>query len=686
MGTPKKENSIRGRLKYKFGEPPVLLRDVDLEHNEKVLANTLENQGFFQARVEGDTIVKKRKGRAVYKAEAGIQYMMKEVVFEKDSSQLNKNILEVADRSLLKSGDPFNLERIIEERERIDVYLKEKGYYFFNPDYIIIRTDSTIGNNEVNMYIRVKPEAPPDARKIYTMNKIYIFTNYTLKSPAADTNKFEGTYHHGYYLVDQKKMYRPILFQRVMMFKPYDIYDRTRHNMSINRLITLGMFKFVKNRFEVAAGLDSPKLNTYYYLTPLPKKALKVELNFNTKSNNLTGSAISIGWRNRNTFKAGELLSITALGGMEVQYSGLLKGFNTYRGGLEGRFVIPRFVVPFMDLNTGSGFVPKTTIMAGYDLLYKQQLYTLNSFRSTFGYTWKENVYKEHILNPVSITFVQPIKVTDLYLSQMEANPTLGKAIERQFILGSTYQYTYNHLPPNGLGSGVYFQGNADMSGNVAGLLMGADVRKGRERTLFGAVFSQYAKMETDSRGYLKSGLFSVWANRLIVGVGVPYGNSRSMPFIKQFFSGGNNSLRAFRSRSVGPGTYLPPGYGTQNFLPDQSGDIKLELNTEYRAKLWGILNGAAFVDMGNIWLLNNDSLKPGATFTKTWHKELAVGTGLGLRIDISFLVLRLDVAFPLRKPYRPDGERWVADEIDFANKAWRKENIIYNLAIGYPF
>ena len=185
-------------------------------------------------------------------------------------------------------------------------------------------------------------------------------------------------------------------------------------------------------------------------------------------------------------------------------------------------------------------------------------------------------------------------------------------------------------------------------------------------------------------RYYLKLSSTSVLANRAIVGIGFPYGNSLQLPFIKQFFSGGNNSIRAFRSRSVGPGTYEDTSQ--TNFLPDESGDIKLELNTEYRAKLFSIVHGAIFIDAGNVWLYNADSLKPGGKFTNHFLRELAVGTGVGLRFDITFLVLRLDVAFPLRKPFLPDGQRWVINQINFGDPDWRKKNLVFNIAIGYPF
>ena len=174
-------------------------------------------------------------------------------------------------------------------------------------------------------------------------------------------------------------------------------------------------------------------------------------------------------------------------------------------------------------------------------------------------------------------------------------------------------------------------------------------------------------------------------ASRIIVGVGLPYGNSTELPFMRQFFIGGTNSIRAFRARSIGPGTFRTNVDG-DSFLPDQSGDIKLELNTEYRANLFSVINGALFLDAGNIWLWNKNADKPGAEFSNKFYEDLAVGAGTGLRVDITFLVLRLDLAFPLRKPWLPEGERWVFDEIDFGGKTWRKNNLVFNLAIGYPF
>ncbi|HTD93328.1 MAG TPA: BamA/TamA family outer membrane protein [Chitinophagaceae bacterium] len=675
--------NMGGFFKKKFGEPPVLLSEVNLETNEKVLQSTLENTGYFKATVKGDTIVRGKKARAVYDVKTGSQYKINEITFTRDSSILSRNIDTAAQYTFLKKDRPFDLALVKAERERIEDYLKERGFYYFSPDHIIVQVDSTIGGNKINMFVKVKPATPDSARQVYHIRDVYIFPNYRLGSATSDTLKKNASFYKGFYVVDRKKLYKPEMFALSMRFDPGDVYSRTDQNQSINRLVNLGVFKFVKNRFEEVGKGDSAQLDAFYYLTPLPKKSLRAEVNGSTKSNNLTGSSVTVGWRNRNTFKGGELLSIDATGGFEVQFSGVLRGYNTYRGGLETNLAFPRFLVPFVNINTKSGYVPRTTILLAYDLLNKSKLYTMNSFRAGFGYNWKETIRKEHQLFPIAITYVQPLKITPLYEDSARGNPTLQKAVEKQFILGSTYNFNYNQLQGDKK-TGLYFNGNLDLSGNVAGLVSGANINKGKPRTLFDAQFSQYVRVEGDVRHYTGLSKNSVWANRIIVGLGYPYGNSGSLPFIKQFFVGGTNSIRAFRSRSLGPGTYKDTA--VTGFLPDESGDIKLEANTEWRMKLFSIVQGAIFIDAGNIWLYNKDSVREGVQFSKNFMKEFAVGGGVGLRFDISFLVLRLDLAIPFRKPWLPDGERWVIDKIDFRSGVWRRENLVFNLGIGYPF
>lgn len=667
------------KLRDRLGEPPVLLSTVDLAFNAKVLQNHAENKGFFKAGVSGDTVVRRKKAHAVYTVEAGEQYNINNVVYENDSSQLAKAIAASIDKSLLKKGEPYDLDVIKGERLRLDAHLKENGFYYFGPDYLLVKVDSTIGNHTVDMRVSIKPETPEEARQAYRINNVYIYSGYNLNT-SIDTNKAFTEFYKGYYVVDRRKRYKPKLFTQVMRFNPGDVYNRTDHNLTLSRLINLDLFKFVKNRFEPVP--DSAKLDAYYYLTPLPKQSLRAEVNATTKSNNLNGTQLSVNWSNRNRFRAGERVSIGAYVGSEIQFGGAWKGYNTYRSGAELNFTVPRFFVPFYNkLNTRGGYVPRTNIQLGYDLLNRRKLYTLNSYRGGLGYIWKESIQKQHEFYPIAINYVQPLNITKEYLDSTKRYPYLLRIVDSQFIIGSTYQYTLNQIT-NGLlkPNSFYFNGLIDLSGFVAGLFTKKEADN--KKRIMNAAFDQYLKLEADLRYYRKIGLKSAWANRIITGYGKPYGNSVSLPYVKQFFIGGNNSLRAFRSRTIGPGTY--PLLSTTGFFPDQTGDIKLEINTEYRPHISGPLYGGLFIDAGNIWLANEDPDRPGAKFTKNFLKELAIGTGAGIRFDIVLFVIRFDIGIPIRKPWEQNA--WQLNQIDFKSKEWRRENIIYNLAIGYPF
>jgi outer membrane protein insertion porin family len=688
-----KSNNFINKFLRKNGEPPVLLSSVKLEHNAELMTNRLENRGFFHAKSTGDTIVKDKKASATYVANAGAQYKINEVFFPADSNAISQAISAISNKTIFRKGDAFNLDVVKGERTRIDVALKEKGFYFFSPDDLIVFVDSTIGNQLTNLYVRFKPEVSMERKQAYRINDIYIYSNYNLNSAKRDTLARDSVSYKGYQVIDRRKTFRPQVFQRVMLFSPGDLYNRTAHNQTLSRLTNLGAFKFVKNRFDVVP--DTFKLNTYYYLTPLPKKSLSAEVGGLTKSNNATGSEVTVRWRNRNAFRGAEQLSLSGYFGTEIQYSGPYSGFNTLRYGAQANLAVPRFIVPFFTLNTSGAYVPRTTFQLSYDVLHRQNLYSLNSLSASMGYNWKETAQKEHQLNPISITYVKPINVTQRYLDSIKNYPVLQRAIEQQFIIGSTYSFNYNQLVGRERNaSGLFFNGLLDVSGNILGAVTGADAKNGKVKNLFGSPFSQYLKAEFDTRYYLKVGLKGQWANRLIVGLGYPYGNSTILPFVKQYFVGGNNSLRGFRSRSVGPGTYKGGQVANEKgFYPDVTGDLKLEINSEWRPRLFSIVYGAVFVEAGNVWLVNDAidkntgvNLYPGGKFSANFLKELAADAGVGLRVDVQILLVRLDVAIPLRKPWLPEGQRNVINQIDFGSSEWRSNNIVYNLGIGLPF
>jgi outer membrane protein insertion porin family len=680
-GTPGREKGIGNWISRKAGEEPVLLSDVRREYQRDLLRNRLENRGYFHAEVERDSNVHGRKMKLIYRVDPGVQYVIDTVYFPADSSVLAKAVRATARRSFLRKNDPFDLDVIKAERDRIDARLKEQGFYYFNADHILVLADTTSNTNTVKLSVTIKQSTPARAQQKFTIDSILIFPKHSL---SRDTARQGPSVTQGDLVIfDSEETYRQRLFERVMVFRRGDIYNRTSHNRTLNRLIELGVFKYVDNKFLESGDT---LLNVYYYLTPFPKKSLRIEISGRNTSTNFNGAEINLSWQNRNAFRGAEHLRIHVYGGADVQISGVSSDNNVFRYGAEANLNIPRFVTPFKVI-TPSAYIPRTRVTIGYDRLDRVASYVLNSFRASFGYKWKESIKKEHQFNIFSVNYIQPSRITSAYAERLMMDPTLANAIQRQFIIGPNYNYIVTNTMEKNRKHTMYYNALLDLSGNLLGILSGANFRNGETRQIFNADFAQYIKMEHDMRYYNNLGRGSAFAARGFVGIGYAYGNSSALPFVKQFFAGGTTGLRAFRARSLGPGTYRAEGIDDRTILTaDQTGDIKIEMSVEYRPKISGILKGAIFLDAGNIWLLREDPTRAGAAWSGNFLDELAVGFGFGLRLDLSFFVLRGDLAFPLRKPWYPESSRWVFNEIDPGSKAWRRENLVFNLAIGYPF
>lgn len=690
---PRKEKGSINWLKNKVGEPPVTLGKVDREFNKEILENYAENKGYFNAKAQYDTIVNGKKARVIYDVKTGARYLISNVDFPQDSTKINEQIQAVKDQSLLKKGKPFDLDVIKAERDRIDNRMKETGFYYFHPDNIIVQADSTVAKNQkVDLIVKLKENTPELAKKQFSIDNVFVYADYNLRDVRENKYSVPMTVdsakaYNGFYIVDPDNKFKPKIFDRALYFRSGDIYNRADHNLTLNRLISLGVFKFVKNEFVISDSLQN-KFDAYYLLTPKDFQSLRVEAIGKTNSANYAGSELNINWTHRNIFRGAEQLKVQAFGGFDVQVGGrnseTRREGNILRFGGKAQLSIPRIVAPFR-INFSSEFVPRTNAELGYEFVLRTRWYNLHNFNASLGYTWKENIRKEHELKLIDATLVAPQNVSEAYLEYTVDKPYLARAVEKQLIYGPTYAYTYTTtmLPKTNT---IYYRGFLDLAGNITGLLTGANAKKGDQKNIFGVPFSQYLKMENDFRFYHKFSDKQSVASRAIFGIAYPYGNSEYIPFSRQFFAGGSNSVRAFRARTLGPGSFDPRTSNGNRYYFDQAGDIKLELNAEYRANLYRFLNAAAFVDAGNVWLVNEDETRPGAKFSKDWLSEIAVGAGVGLRLDFNILLLRVDLAMPLRVPYYDKNDRWMFSKINFGDGTWRRENLMLNIAIGYPF
>ncbi len=680
-------NFVLNWLKKK-GEKPVLLSDVNREYNENLLRNRMENLGFFNATVSSDTSIDGQFAKVIYTGIPGSIYRINSLNFDIDSlSNIGRDIVYTRNNSLLKTGSNYNLDVIISERERIDNELKNKGYYYFNPDNILVEVDSTVGANKVDMFVTIKPETSALAKEPQKIGDIYIYPDYTLSAQGytrRPNRQNLDLYQDNYYFIDRKNTFRKKILAKHIFFEKGEYYNRGDHNQTINHLVNLNTFKFVKNNFE--QNPDSANtLDIYYYLTPLPKKSLRFEVLAKTATV-YNGSEANFTWTLRNAFKGAETVSLNVFGGYETQTGGNVNLNSAYyRYGAELGITWPRLLSPYQWAPTRR-FIPKTYLKFGYEFLNRRTAYVLNSSTLNFGYMWKENDQKQHDLTLAEIIYVQPRNISAEYQAQMDTVPTLKRIVDPQFSFGPNYTYTFTNTMDQSKKHTFYAKAGLNLSGNVLGLIQGANFNDQNVKKLFGTAYSQFIKAEADLRHYMRIGTNKQLATRLMIGTSYSYGNSYSLPYLKQYYSGGPNGLRAFRARSVGPGSSLPENIGSENFFADQTGDFKLEINTEYRSKLYGFIDWAAFIDAGNVWLQRTDENKLGGKLSKEFLSELAVGAGAGLRFDFTFLILRTDLAIPIRVPYYEKSDRWVIKDIDFKDSQWRKNNLVFNLAIGYPF
>lgn len=680
-----KTKGLKHWLNTKFGEPPVLLSDVDLEKNSAIMQNRLQNESYFQAIVQGDTVTTARKGKSVFTLQPGPSYTIHKVVFPTATDTLSTAVASAGRRSLLKTAAPYNLDVIKNERVRIDARLKNKGFYYFSPEDLLVRVDSSVGNHQADLYVTIKKQTPKQARQIYTIGKIHLFPAYSLQDTLKHTG--QAVPYQWYDVTDPRHTIRPMAFKNSVLLRPDSVYSRRLHSNSLNRFVNLGPYKFVSSRFTAAPG-DSTVLDAYYFLTPYKTKSLQLQLTGRTTSANYAGSQLNINWLHRNAFKGAEALAITLFGSTDIQLGGGTgTHYSAYQFGLQTSLSWPRFISPFK-IRSDNAYIPHTALSLGYSLNDRPGLYILNSFTGSFGYQWRENAHRSHELNLINISYVSPASVSQLYTDSVAntKNPTLAHIIDKQFTFGPSYSYTVTNTAEDYRRSTYYFNTRIELSAALYGLLSGADAKQNKPKELFGQPFDQYVKLENEFRYYHKTGRTSSIAGRLYTGIGIPYGNSSILPYTKQFFIGGSNSLRGFRARTLGPGSYYNNNLLEKGFFPDQSGDIKLEANIEYRPHLFSIVQGALFADAGNIWLYHGNPAQPGSGFTNQFLSQLAADVGAGLRFDIKVLILRIDLGMPVRKPWLAAGQRWVFNQIDFGDPHWRRDNLVLNIAIGYPF
>jgi len=671
------------------GEPPVLLSSVKPTATSAIIDAKLFNIGIFKSITESKIVEKKRTAKVVYTSHIHKPYLVKAMVYAISNDSLSRLILTEKDKSLIKPGEEYNLDMLKNERIRIDALLKNSGYFYFSPDYLLFKADTSNINRDVTFKLTLKDSIPKNALTVFRINNVYINQNYSLTERRVDSTKDTLIYENIVFLGKEARMaIRPKVLSKSIYLRKNEIFSRQNHVITLNRLMSMGNFKLVQINFSENNSAGPGLLDVNILMTPMPKHTFRAEIDMVSKSNNYTGPRMNLSILNRNALNGAELLNLTLAGAFETQFSGKNKNQFSYSYNPQLELTFPRFLVPFNIRQTNSIYIPKTRLLLSYNYMKRVDYFDMRTFQFIYGFKWKENIRKEHELNPIDISYTTIGNKSTVFNDLLIANPYLAKSYEELFIAGGSYSFNYNEQVTPGKKMQYYARFTSEIAGNLISLakrIGGEKVSASNPSKIAGSIYSQYGKMSIDARGFLNFKDKNKLALRFFAGFAKPYGNSSVLPYSKQFFSGGPNSLRAFQINSVGPGTYNQKD-DTLGIL-QLGGDIKLETNAEYRFGIYRYFKGALFVDAGNVWLLQSNPSKTGSPFVASkFMNELAMGAGVGLRVDVSFFILRFDLAFPLRKPWLEDNHRWVMNQINFGSSAWRKDNLVLNVAIGYPF
>ena len=679
---PKREKGVISWFRKQFGLPPVLVSQVNPVARAAKLQNELYNNGHFQSTVTSTRHPSKSNPKKVklgYQVRLTPPYTYHAILAPPPVTPIDSIIQVTRRRSRLKAGEPYQLSQLSEERTRITTYLHNRGYFYFRPEYLDFLADTTLYPNQVELALIRKTNMPAKAALPWTIDSISFTFDNERELPLKRFHYKEMDFYY-----KGKLPVRPDLIYSAIRLKQEDPYRINTHYLTQSKLNQLGLFRYTNIQLAEepndSLSLLSVKINA------AEKLAIEAfaEVGVSTLSNNFMGPGLSLGFTQYNLFKGGERLSVEANGSYEWQMGGGTgEQINSQAYSLTGRLHIPRISFAGRTFRRPTDD-PATVIQTGVNFLRRGGYFDMLGIEGGLTYEWRFTDDALHSLTPVKLSYSRISRTSESFRQASLDNPSIGLSFKNQFIPSLQYSYTLDQSTQRRLMNRLYWQARFISAGNFlngAQRLFGGSQKNGdNQYTLFGDPYTQFLKFSSDLRFYRRLSTTSLVVARLFSGVGFSYGNSRVMPYSEQFYSAGPNSIRGFVIRSIGPGSFRPASDNRRAYL-DQTGDIKLEMNLEYRFRMSSGLNGAIFADAGNIFLLHNDPNRPGGTLTlRGLGNALAVSTGFGLRYDITYLVLRGDIGIPLHAPYRVEGTSSYFNIPNF------RKGLVYHITIGYPF
>lgn len=700
-----KDKSFVGNYFRRLGQAPRIY-DADKAATTAIqLQRLLQSRGCFGSTVTYDTLKLTPHNITIgYHVTATPRYIIDEVNYRTDNDAIRKLLSEWRETSVLHAGDPYDQERLAAERNRLVSNLREAGYYRATNDLVSFEVDTTYSSTHLSIDVLVDGHG----QQVYHINNIYIYPNSIagLRDSASAYDTLIYNYPTPRRNVDFQFVYAspitlsPKTISRTLMLFPGMTYRPRYITNTYNSLLTLRNFKYINIDFsESPSSTDTlPLVDAHVRLISTTAQRLSLSLELTNASP--LGSGDSVGflaggnlgietaleYQHKNLFGGAELLKVKGSFLFELPKNifsnsggGFYDHFSAFEAGLDVSLDMPVFLLPFTSQLAWQRIKPHTLISLGGSYQYRYYFERILA-NTSFGYTWSHSLRAAHQLLPIELTFVRMLNLDANFANRLSgiSDLRLKYKYSSHFIMDARYDYTYTNQQYGLRRNFNTLHLSVESAGNVlslAGRLASAPTDSNGVVEILGVPFSQYVRLGGEWTHYHYLGKKSTFVTRLVLGAGLPYGNSMSMPYEKSFFGGGPTTMRAWQLRRLGPGSYASDGD-----MLERVGDLQLVLNLEGRFPIVSILEGAVFADMGNVWLLNASSQYAGGEIKwSSLPREVAVGIGAGLRVNVSIATLRVDFAIPLYDPGYGESLRWRPSH-------WHFNQIVTNFGINYPF
>ncbi len=696
LSSPEKENGFNNWLR-RIGEPPAVYdEDLMLKSTEQLTLH-MRNKGFYEAEVSDTTLYRNRRARVVYRISPSEPYRIRDITYFFEDATLSHMVLADTTSNKFRAGELFDVDVLQEERVRIETILRDSGYYAFNRDFVYYEVDSALNTHQVDITLGIRNFPNTNRRgktvhtdhPVYTIRDVHMMTDFNAmtfaKNSDEETLQRDTLVYDSVYLVySGKPNIRPAMVTQKNYIIPGSLYDASDVNRTYRNLSSLSAFRMVDIRFREVDS-EEPQLDCDVLVAPATRQSYTVKVEGTNSAGNI-GAAANVSYRHRNLFGGSEQFDLTFMGAIENIRPTGEESDTAYTGpnimqefGVEARLRIPQFLLPVKTDQFIRKYNPQTNIRLSYNY-QKRPDYIRTMANASFGYDWKGNEKLMHRVYPFEASLILTPYKRDDFQDWLEGK-YLYYSYEPHLIIDTRYSLIWSNQKLLKNQSFQDLRLNLEGAGNLlyAGFSAFASDPGDNNYQILGVDFAQYVKADIDFRSYIFLYEDISLVLRGFAGVGYAYANSNAMPFEKQYFSGGANSIRAWQVKDLGPGSYNDP---EESAYPNQTGDVKLEVNMEYRFKLFWKLEAAFFLDAGNIWSLSSEDDRVGAGFEfNRFYREIAVGTGVGTRAVFSFLIFRFDLGIPLRSPYAIEGSNWLPGNSGISGK-----DLTFNIAIGYPF